>query len=68
MRDFFLIGIKGIEKPSFPFPTHFKDEKHYNTFINDFEVFPIRKFKKWISVKDAFKKIFKILKNEMIMP
>jgi DNA (cytosine-5)-methyltransferase 1 len=24
---FFLIGIKGVENPSFPFPTHFKDEK-----------------------------------------
>ena len=56
---FFLIGINGVEKPSFPFPTHFKDEKHYDTFIKDFEVFPIRKFKKWVSVKDAFKKIFK---------
>jgi len=56
---FFLIGIKGIENPAFPFPTHFKDGKHYDSFIKDFKVFPIGKFKKWMSVKDAFKKIFK---------
>lgn len=56
---FFLIGIKGVENPAFPFPTHFKDTKHYDSFIKDFEVFPIKKFKKWVSVKDAFKKIFK---------
>lgn len=56
---FFLIGIKGIENPAFPFPTHFKDGKHYDSFIKDFKVFPVGKFKKWISVKDAFKKIFK---------
>lgn len=56
---FFLIGIKGVENPSFPFPTHFKDLKHYDSFIKDFEVFPIRKFQKWVSVKQAFKKIFK---------
>lgn len=54
---FFMIGIKGVENPAFPFPTHFKDEKHYETFIKDMEVFPIRNFKKWVSVKTAFKKI-----------
>lgn len=56
---FFLIGINGIENPAFPFPTHFKDEKHYDSFIKDLEVFPIHEFKKWVSVKDAFKKILK---------
>lgn len=54
---FFMIGIKGIENPAFPFPTHFKDEKHYQSFIKDLEVFPVRNFKKWVTVKDAFKKI-----------
>lgn len=54
---FFLIGIKGVENPSFPFPTHFKDEKHYETFVKDFDVFPVRNFKKWVSVKEAFKKM-----------
>lgn len=56
---FFLIGIKDVENPAFPFPTHFKDEKHYKTFVKDFDVFPIRSYKKWVSVKDAFKKILK---------
>jgi len=54
---FFLIGIKGVEKPAFPFPTHFKDGKHQSDFLKDFSIFPIRNFKKWISIKDAFKKI-----------
>ena len=54
---FFMIGIKGVENPSFPFPTHFKDEKHYETFVKDFDVFPVRNFKKWVSVKEAFKKM-----------
>jgi DNA (cytosine-5)-methyltransferase 1 len=54
---FFLIGIKGIENPAFPFPTHFKDEKHYETFIKDMDVTPVRNFNKWVSVKTAFNKI-----------
>lgn len=54
---FFLIGIKGIEKPAFPFPTHFKDETHYETFIKNLNVFPVRNFKNWVSVKTAFKRI-----------
>ena len=56
---FFLIGIKGVESPSFPYPTHFKDEKHYETFVKDFDVLPLRNFKKWVSVKEAFKKNLK---------
>jgi DNA (cytosine-5)-methyltransferase 1 len=54
---FFLIGIKGIEKPAFPFPTNFKDEKHYESFIKDLSVFPVKKFDNWVSVNDAFNKI-----------
>lgn len=54
---FFLIGIKGVESPAFPFPTHFKDGKHQSSYIKDFNVFPIRNFKKWVTVNDAFKKI-----------
>jgi DNA (cytosine-5)-methyltransferase 1 len=56
---FFLIGIKGVENPAFPFPTHFKDDKHYQTFVKNTEGFSNQKFKKWVSVKDAFKKILK---------
>ncbi len=54
---FFMIGIKGVENPTFPFPTHFKDEKHYETFTKDLKGLPVRNFKKWVTVKDTFKKI-----------
>lgn len=54
---FFLIGIKGVNKPSFPFPTHFKDDKHYESFIKDFDIKPKSNFSKWVSVKTAFKRI-----------
>ena len=54
---FFLIGIRGVENPSFPFPTHFKDEKHYETFLKDNYIFPAPNFKKWVSVKEAFMKM-----------
>lgn len=56
---FFLIGIKGVDNPAFPFPTHFKDEKHKEAFVKDFKNIPKNGFKKWVSVKDAFKRIFK---------
>lgn len=62
---FFLIGIKGVERPSFPYPTHFKDEKHYENFVKDFEVFPLLNFKKWVSVKEAFKKNLKNQENRI---
>jgi len=54
---FFLIGIKGVQKPAFPFPTHFKDEKHYKTLIKELEFNPVPEFKKWMTVKEAFEKI-----------
>ncbi len=54
---FFLIGIKGINNPAFPFPTHFKDDKNYDNFVKHLENTPVKKYKKWVSVKDAFKKI-----------
>lgn len=55
---FFLIGIKGIDNPAFPLPTHFKDINHYESFINDLSEFPKKNsFKRWVSVKDAFDKI-----------
>src|SRR6185503_16139991 len=54
---FFLIGIKGIDNPAFPFPTHFKDKKQYETFIDSLDDFPIPVFNKWVSVKKTFNKI-----------
>ncbi len=54
---FFLIGIKGIENPAFPLPTHFKDEKHYKMFMQNIGIKTEKKFNKWISVKQTFNKI-----------
>ena len=52
---FFLIGIKGVENPAFPFPTHFKnDPKLWDAFIADLEPVPSKKPKNWVTVKDAF--------------
>lgn len=62
---FFLIGIKDVENPAFPFPTHFKDEKHYENFVKDLKVFPVRNFKKWVTVQDAFKKMTKKQENRI---
>jgi DNA (cytosine-5)-methyltransferase 1 len=54
---FFLIGIKGVEYPAFPMPTHFKDEKQYALFVKDLRDTPAPPFKKWVSVRDAFQKL-----------
>jgi len=54
---FFIIGIKGIENPAFPLPTHFKDEKAFDSFVKDLDCLPNQSYKKWVSVNDAFKKI-----------
>ncbi|SOD91684.1 DNA cytosine methyltransferase [Spirosoma fluviale] len=60
---FFLIGIKGVDKPAFPFPTHFKNLKHYESYVKDFQSFPLfdvaplNNYKKWVSVDDAFKNL-----------
>ena len=54
---FFLIGIKGVKKPSFPLPTHFKDKKHYQSFMDSIGCKSENRFEKWMSVKDAFSKI-----------
>lgn len=54
---FFLIGIKGVENPAFPFPTHFKDEKSFELFHCKAPNVSASKFKKWITVKEAFSSI-----------
>jgi DNA (cytosine-5)-methyltransferase 1 len=54
---FFLIGIKGVDNPAFPLPTHFKDERHYESFVKNLSASKIPKFRKWVSVRDAFKTI-----------
>ncbi|HLN94937.1 MAG TPA: DNA cytosine methyltransferase [Flavobacterium sp.] len=61
---FFLIGIKGIDKPLFPLPTHFKDKKVYAEFVQKHNL-PGYPFRKWVSVKDAFKKLPKASENRV---
>lgn len=51
---FFLVGIKGSQKPAFPLPTHYRNLELWNTFISGFDkkasYFP----NSWVSVKEAF--------------
>ena len=54
---FFLIGIKGVDKPAFPLPTHFKDQKHYKAFLKGVDGRAGGRYKKWVSVKDTFNEI-----------
>lgn len=62
---FFLIGIKGVKNPAFPFPTFFKDEKHFSGFVKDLDEVPFSAFNKWVSVKDAFKRMPKKQENRI---
>jgi len=54
---FFLIGIKGVECPSFPCPMFFRDENHFERISKIVGAKLKPKFQKWISVKDAFGQI-----------
>jgi DNA (cytosine-5)-methyltransferase 1 len=62
---FFLIGIKGVDNPAFPLPTHLKDDKHYENLVQDLDIAPKRNFKKWVSVQDAFNKMPKNQENRI---
>lgn len=54
---FFLVGIKGVEKPAFPLPSHYRDDETWNNFTRNLDCEPNLKIKPWISVKTAFTKI-----------
>lgn len=54
---FFLMGIKGHEKPAFPLPTHCKDERSWDNFIKDLEPKPGYKPLPWVTLKSVLKKI-----------
>lgn len=51
---FFLIGIKNIDNPAFPLPSHYKDEKSWESFIKYFDVRPDTKPQPWITVQNVF--------------
>ncbi len=60
---FFLIGIRGIDYPAFPLPTHFKNRKAWEVFINNFDVKPSYYPKEWRTVKQAFSTLPKNYKD-----
>ena len=56
-KRFFLIGIKGVEKPAFPMPTHFQDDRSHQTFMAGIDKRVQNDYLKWVSVKRAFDQI-----------
>ena len=54
---FFLVGIKGVTRPSFPSPMYFKDVAHLAKVSKLVGPDVNLKFKRWVSVKDAFNRI-----------
>ncbi len=54
---FFLIGIKNIDYPAFPLPTHFKNSKAWEVFINNFDKKPSYSPKKWKTVREVFENL-----------
>jgi DNA (cytosine-5)-methyltransferase 1 len=54
---FILLGLKGNVTPSFPMPTHAKDEKSWSLFVSELHPIPDFKPKEWVSVDQAFSKL-----------
>jgi DNA (cytosine-5)-methyltransferase 1 len=54
---FILIGIKGMENPAFPLPTHIKDQKSWELFISDLNEKPDNVPVKWKTVRQAFEQL-----------
>jgi DNA (cytosine-5)-methyltransferase 1 len=54
---FILIGVKDVERPAFPLPTHTKDEKSWNQFISELDILPLEQPQKWVTVRQAFSKL-----------
>lgn len=54
---FILIGIKGIENPAFPLPTHIKDERMWELFKAELSPVPVIRPEKWVTVKQAFDRL-----------
>lgn len=51
---FILLGIKGVQAPAFPLPTHFRDESSWETFVRYFDSKPITNPRGWITIKQVF--------------
>ncbi len=54
---FFMIGIKGINNPAFPLPTHTRSQKIWESFSKNLNNIPSYEPKKWRTVADAFETI-----------
>jgi len=54
---FILVGLRGVESPCLPLPTHAKDKLAWMNFIRDLAPMPADSFLPWTTVKDAFKTI-----------
>jgi len=54
---FFLLGIKEINNPSFPFPSHTKNLKEWNNFVTSLNHTPDYIPQNWITLGDILKNI-----------
>lgn len=54
---FILLGLKGVKEPAFPLPTHFKDQKSWDSFAADLSPCPVISPQKWVTVREAFVQI-----------
>ncbi|MEH6741357.1 MAG: DNA (cytosine-5-)-methyltransferase [Sulfitobacter sp.] len=61
---FFLIGIRGTDRPAFPLPTHFKSEESWSTFTGSFDIQPQTTPLPWKTVGQALKKIPKTRRSK----
>lgn len=50
---FFIIGLRGDQKPCFPLPTHSKSKKDWSDFLKNLSIQPQYLPFKWLSVGDA---------------
>lgn len=50
---FLLIGIKGIDQPAFPLPTHTKDLKVWENFVQGFDTIPTKRPLQWKTVQET---------------
>ncbi|MFA6570637.1 MAG: DNA cytosine methyltransferase, partial [Bacteroidota bacterium] len=60
---FFLIGIKNIENPAFPLPTHYSSEKDWLNFVSELDKTPDYIPKPYIKLKEVFEQIPNDIQN-----
>lgn len=50
---FFLIGIRGVESPSFPLPTHSRSGKWWTDFCGTLDMIPHGRVKPWVTLSEV---------------